>query len=121
MSVKRMYYILLAALVFIIPVQAEEDIDVNVDGDYTWEWVDNFFNPVDKDAKESNVVLSHNCSYCQSEIQDPEGPDWWTPTETASACSAECIAKCGKRAEEAEVKEGTDDVRELFDYGVEYF
>ena len=122
MLFKKISLFALISAFLLFPLYAEEEVDLNIEDDDPFTWVENFFNPIGENIEGSNVTINHNCSYCKSDIEDPEGADWWTPKEKSSSCTEVCIAKCEKRAKEAKkTRDETDDVREFFDRDVEYF
>ena len=121
MLFKKIPLIALISIFFLFPLHAEEDVDLNIEDDDPFVWVENFFRPISEEVGESNAGIVYRCGPKVTEIEDPDGPDWSTPEKKASSCSDECKKQCMKKAEKTKEKKETDDVRELLDSEVEYF
>lgn len=90
MLLKRIHFIILIAAFFLLPLHAEEEVDLSIESDDPFEWVENFFKPISEEVGEANAGNVYTCGQSEVEIEDPDGPDWWTPEKKASSCSDEC-------------------------------
>ena len=68
------------------------NVDVNVENDPVWVWIEDFFNNPQSAKNTAAKHSSKNCTACSwcSPVPDADGPDWWS-----TLIKKECYRTCG--------------------------